>query len=231
MLCSHSFSEWPKSNKEWKSNHHWEECLWGQTSMTIKEPGFKNYKKEWRDTCTMATFSHYERFDMQLYFSPFFFCYVPTVGAKCPLRRLKAMATLTEMYTITVTQITNTNTEDLSCGKHWAQSMLTVALCCIVFASFLLVFCCTLWPVSRLNCSEVLYCVVVPPSPTASSTRSSNKTISHSHTREIYLSCMAVLCQKCLWTARFVSIEKKELQGWEQTVWPGNSAQLFPCKY
>lgn len=133
------------------------------------------------------TFSHYERFDMQLYFSPFFFCYVPTVGAKCPLWRLKAMATLTEMYTITVTQITHTNTEELSCGKHWAQSMLTVALCCIVFASFLLVFCCTLWPVSGLNCSEVLYCVGVPPSPTPSSTRSSNKTISHSHTRDLSL--------------------------------------------
>lgn len=207
MLCSHSFSEWPKSNKEWKSNHHWEECLWGQTSMTIKEPGFKNYKKEWRDTCTMATFSHYERFDMQLYFSPFFFYYVPTVGAKCPLRRLKAMATLTEMYTITVTQITNTNTEELSCGKHWACWQLPCAASSLPHSCWSFAALCGQWVDWIVQkCSTASSS---PPSPTASSTRSSNKTISHSHTREIYLSCMAVLCQKCLWTARFVSIEKK----------------------
>lgn len=112
--------------------------------MTIKEPGFKNYKKEWRDTCTMATFSHYERFDMQLYFSPFFFYYVPTVGAKCPLRRLKAMATLTEMYTITVTQKLLHKSQTLtqrSCrveNTEHADSCLVLHRLCLILVGLLL---------------------------------------------------------------------------------------------
>lgn len=229
MLCSHSFSEWPKSNKEWKSNHHWEECLWGQTSMTIKEPGFKNYKKEWRDTCTMATFSHYERFDMQLYFSPFFFYYVPTVGAKCPLRRLKAMATLTEMYTITVTQIINTNTEELSCGKHWACWQLPCAASSLPHSCWSFAALCGQW-VDWI----VQKCSTASLSPHHPPHHRQGAAIRPSHTaiQERFISLVWLCSVRSVFELQgLFLLKKKELQGWEQTVWSGNSAQLFPCKY
>lgn len=132
-------------------------------------------------------------------------------------------------YTKTVTQITNTNTEELSCGKHWACWQLPCAASSLPHSCWSFAALCGQW-VDWI----VQKCSTASLSPHHPPHHRQGAAIRPSHTaiQERFISLVWLCSVRSVFELQgLFLLKKKELQGWEQTVWSGNSAQLFPCKY